>query len=115
IIFNRNLDHTPRQILGVSQDITIRKEAARRKLENERLGVALQKEQELSELKTNIMIRLAHEFRNPLAIILTSTQMIERYFDRLTDEKRQAAIEKIHIAIQRLTTLLNELSLTIDS
>ncbi len=65
------------------------KEAESRRLEFERLKVTLDKERELVTLKDRILMRLSHEFRTPLAIIRTSTEILTRYADRLTEEKRQ--------------------------
>ncbi len=65
------------------------KQAEARRLELERLKVTLDKERELVTLKDRILTRISHEFRTPLAIIRTSTEILTRYSDRLTEEKRQ--------------------------
>jgi signal transduction histidine kinase len=65
------------------------KNAETRRLELERLKVTLDKERDLVTLKDRILTRISHEFRTPLAIIRTSTEILTRYADRLTEEKRQ--------------------------
>jgi signal transduction histidine kinase len=65
------------------------KNAEARRLELERLKVTLDKERDLVTLKDRILTRISHEFRTPLAIIRTSTEILTRYADRLTEEKRQ--------------------------
>lgn len=65
------------------------KQSEARRLELERLKVTLDKERELVTLKDRILTRISHEFRTPLAIIRTSTEILTRYSDRLTEEKRQ--------------------------
>lgn len=65
------------------------KQAEARRLELERLKVTLDKERDLVTLKDRILTRISHEFRTPLAIIRTSTEILTRYADRLTEEKRE--------------------------
>lgn len=63
--------------------------AESRRLELERLKVTLDKERDLVTIKDRILTRISHEFRTPLAIIRTSTEILTRYADRLTEEKRE--------------------------
>jgi signal transduction histidine kinase len=65
------------------------KQAEARRLELERLRVTLDKERDLVTLKDRILTRISHEFRTPLAIIRTSTEILTRYADRLSEEKRE--------------------------
>ena len=65
------------------------KQAEARRLELERLKVMLEKERDLVTLKDRILTRISHEFRTPLAIIRTSTEILTRYADRLSEEKRE--------------------------
>ncbi|MEP6986125.1 MAG: ATP-binding protein [Chloroflexota bacterium] len=65
------------------------KQAEAGRLELERLKVMLEKERDLVTLKDRILTRISHEFRTPLAIIRTSTEILTRYADRLTEEKRE--------------------------
>ncbi len=65
------------------------KQAEARRLELERLKVTLDKERDLVTIKDRILTRISHEFRTPLTIIRTSTEILTRYADRLTEEKRE--------------------------
>ena len=47
------------------------------------LSAALKKEEELSRLKSRIIETVSHEFRTPLAVINTSSQLLQRGKDRL--------------------------------
>lgn len=86
----------------------LRAEIARRKrLENE-LRSALEKERELSELKSRILTTISHEYRTPLTTILSSTQLIEQYEARLTSEKKQKHFHRIYRAVEYLTKLVND-------
>ena len=53
------------------------------------LEVSLEKEAGLKQLKSNIITTVSHEFRTPLTIINTSTQLLFQHYARLTPEKRE--------------------------
>ncbi|HLP14962.1 MAG TPA: PAS domain-containing sensor histidine kinase [Bacteroidota bacterium] len=94
--------------LHIASDIT------RRKRTEEELLVALRKEKEVNELKTNVVTMVSHEFRTPMASILSSVEMLERYGKNWNDDKAQKAIkhyERVKDSIKRLTELLDEVLL----
>lgn len=49
---------------------------------------ALEKEQELNELKSRFVSMTSHEFRIPLATILSSTELLEHYSHKWGEEKK---------------------------
>lgn len=79
----------------------------------DRLEVTLEKEQELGEVRKQLMNTISHEFRTPLASILTSTEMLERYLDQLSPEKRQERLNRVKEQVQHLTLMLNDISTVI--
>ncbi len=101
----------------ISQDITVRKQAQEAvrvsQLEQARLRTSLEKEHELSELKSRMMLRIAHEFRTPLTIILSSLESLERYADRLTPEQRATKRQTMNLQIQKLTRMLDDIGLAV--
>lgn len=84
------------------RDVTQQKTAERE------LRSALRKEKELSELKTRFVAMVSHEFRTPLALIQTSTDLLYSYYDRISSERRNELIMRIQSQIQQLTTLLED-------
>lgn len=71
-----------------------------------------------SELKSDLLIsqqintlltRMSHEFRTPLAIIRTTSDLINMYKDRLTVEQRQERLHKINDQVDWLTTMLDDM------
>ncbi|MBI5960519.1 MAG: PAS domain S-box protein [Chloroflexi bacterium] len=87
------------------RDITERKRA-----EIELLN-ALQRERELSELKTRFVSMASHEFRTPLTTILSSLEILERYLERLTPEQKGKHFSQVHRAVGHMTELLDEVLL----
>lgn len=113
-VFLRDAEGRTQQILGVAQDVTERLAAQQAALDRERLLVALQKEQELSHLKTSLMQRISHEFRTPLAIIQTGAELLGRYLERLSTEQRLEQIDRIKHEIKHLAAMLDDLSLVVS-
>lgn len=95
----------------ISRDITERKAVEQSIIERERLQTALQKEQELSLLKSRMMTRISHEFRTPLAVILASTELLWHYGARMTPERRQEHFERIHSEIDGMSEMLRSIAL----
>ncbi len=66
----------------------------------------LASEKELGELKSHFIETVSHEFRTPMAIILMSAELLERYGHQATDEKKQQYAERIRSSIRRLDALI---------
>ncbi|NDJ62149.1 MAG: PAS domain-containing protein, partial [Chloroflexi bacterium] len=98
-------------IYGVVSDISVLKLAQSVQLEQERLQIAIAKERELSEVKTHFMSMVSHEFRTPLAMILSAAEMLERYFDQMNVAQRQDKLATIQAQIGHLRTMLDEVAL----
>lgn len=94
----------PQYILATFYDITHRKEA---ELE---IKNALAKEKELNELKSKFVSMVSHEFRTPLAAILSSSDLLELYWDKWTVEKRNSLLAKIKRSIKNLIEILNDVT-----
>ena len=88
--------------IGTITDITERKWA------EEEICKALEKEKELSELKSRFVSMTSHEFRTPLSTILSSSELIEHYSHKLPEEKKLTHLHRIQAAVQRMTQLLND-------
>lgn len=70
-------------------------------------------EAELTRIKTLFMTTISHEFRTPLATIMSSTELLERYLDRLTPTRRDECLAVIHVQVQHMKEILDDLSLLI--
>ncbi len=102
------------QLLAVNK--TLNNEIEERKIiENELLNVqsqiqaALSKERELNEMKENFITTVSHEYRTPLASILSSASLIAQYSSEDDLSKRLTHVEKIKKAANNLTALLTDI------
>jgi len=84
--------------------------AERQRLEEE-LRNALAKEKELGEFKSNIISVVSHEYRTPLATILSSTELLENYSHQWTQEKKQRHFQRIQSSVHHLTQLVSDVLL----
>jgi two-component system, LuxR family, sensor kinase FixL len=83
-------------------------EDALRKSENE-LRKSLQKEKDLSQLKSRFVTMASHEFRTPLSAILSSADLIELYSKRAdAEDKRLKHVARIKSSVNNLTNILND-------
>jgi signal transduction histidine kinase len=89
------------EILVVIRNITDRK-----KLENNLLK-ALEKEKELSLLKSQFVTMASHKFRTPLSTILSSVFLLENNTEADEQEKK-SYFDKIKRSVHNLTGLLND-------
>lgn len=91
------------RVAGIAEDITARKQV------EEETYKTLQKERELSDLKSRFVSMTSHEFRTPLTTIQSSAELLERYRDRFSPEKQLTHLHRIQIAVDRMTQMLNDI------
>ena len=123
-------DGTLREVVVIHHDITELKQAeetmrrlneileervatrtAELRASEENLRVALDAERQLNLLKTSFVGMVSHEFRTPLAIIQTATELLSRHHDRLSSEQREQFTGSILSAVQRMTGMMEHILL----
>jgi PAS domain S-box-containing protein len=87
--------------------VIIRNISQRKRIEQE-LQQALEKEKELSELKSRFVSMASHEFRTPLSTVLSSTYLIEKYTTADEQPKREKHLQRIVSSANMLTDILND-------
>ncbi|WP_432807893.1 histidine kinase dimerization/phospho-acceptor domain-containing protein [Pantanalinema sp. GBBB05] len=78
------------------------------------IAAALLKSSSLNQLKTDFVIRVNHEFRTPLTVIATATELLKLDHTQLSDQQRQHCFQQIHLAIVRLLHLLETALMPIE-
>jgi PAS domain S-box-containing protein len=66
----------------------------------------LSREQELNELKSRFLSMISHEFRTPLTIISTSSQILEGYYDKLNEREKKEYLNRILKTVDIMKDLL---------
>ena len=99
-VYNKNGILT--NFIVVQTDITDYK-----KLEQQ-LRESLEKEKELNELKSRFVSMTSHEFRTPLSTILSSSELLENYGHKWTEDKQIKHLHRIQTAVNHMTNLLND-------
>jgi signal transduction histidine kinase len=69
---------------------------------------ALIREKELTQLKSQFVSIVSHEFRNPLSIVLTSIDLLETYDQTLSTEDKQRYLRQARNSVGLMTQLLEE-------
>ncbi|AFZ11976.1 GAF sensor hybrid histidine kinase [Crinalium epipsammum PCC 9333] len=73
-----------------------------------KLRQLLEKEKELSALKSRFVTMTSHEFRTPMSTILSSTELLEHFSHKLSEEKKSQHFQRIQSAIKNMTQLLED-------
>ncbi len=70
---------------------------------------ALRRQQELNLLRSRFVSMTSHEFRTPLATILTSAELLKYYDARLSAEEKAEVIGSIETGVERMTVMLDKM------
>ena len=73
-----------------------------------KLREALDKEKKLGELKSRFVSMASHEFRTPLAAILSSVSLIKKYNERGILDHQEKHFKRIKNSVGNLTSILND-------
>ncbi|WP_304235220.1 PAS domain-containing sensor histidine kinase [Jiulongibacter sediminis] len=74
-----------------------------------KLDQSLKKERELNQLKSRFISTASHEFRTPLATVLSSLSLVEKYTSIGKPEKVNRHIDRIKKSVRNLTEILDDL------
>jgi PAS domain S-box-containing protein len=71
----------------------------------------LEKEHQISEMKTRFISLTSHEFRTPMAAALGSVEILANHLDRLDPAKRTELLARIASSLHRMDEMLDEMLL----
>jgi PAS domain S-box-containing protein len=72
------------------------------------LSEALDKERELSEIKSRFVSMASHEFRTPLSTVLSSASLLAKYTGAGDQDKRDKHINRIKDSVKHLNDILED-------
>jgi PAS domain S-box-containing protein len=72
---------------------------------------ALEQQKELNELRSRFVAMTSHEFRTPLATILSSADLLQNYSDRIAPSERTDILKTIEGGVHRMTRMLDRVLL----
>jgi PAS domain S-box-containing protein len=70
---------------------------------------ALVREVDLSVMKTRFISMASHEFKTPIAIIMSSAELLEHYLGTLSEEERVGAVRDIQSAAKRMRSMMEDM------
>ncbi len=94
---------------GAPANLFFLRDTTQRWLLDEQLKAMLARERELGELKSRLVAMASHEFRTPLAAILSSAELIEHYGDKISAAEQHSIMAELVAGAQRLQVLLDDL------
>ncbi|WP_027390569.1 PAS domain S-box protein [Chrysiogenes arsenatis] len=89
--------------------VTYVTDITKRKRYEEELLRSLRQQEELNELKSTFVQMVSHEFRTPLAGIMGSAELLKKYLERLSPERRTEHLETILGGVQRMVFMMEEI------
>lgn len=87
--------------------VFIRDISQRKRMEAETVAM-LEKERQISEMKTRFISVTSHEFRTPMAAVVGSAELLANHIERLTPAKRREILDRILNSMHRMTEMLED-------
>lgn len=87
-------------------------EVEERKRAEDRVQQSLERERELSDLRSRLIATLSHEFRTPLSLIVMASEAIEYRYDLLDANAKERKFNQIRSSVDRITQILDDALMT---
>jgi PAS domain S-box-containing protein len=87
----------------IFEEITVQKRSEKL------VAASLEKERQVSEMKTRFISITSHEFRTPMATVMMSAELLINHFDRFAQPKRLEMLGRIMSSVHRMTEMLDEM------
>jgi signal transduction histidine kinase len=89
-------------------NLLLQSEVDERKRAHSDLARALESEKELNALKSNFVNVVSHEFRTPLGVILSSSEILDTYLDTLSPAERAEHMRDIKECTRYMSGLMED-------
>jgi PAS domain S-box-containing protein len=73
------------------------------------VAASLEKERQVSEMKTRFISTTSHEFRTPMATAMMSAELLINHYDRIAQPKRLEMLGRIMSSMHRMTEMLDDM------
>ncbi|HYF20503.1 MAG TPA: PAS domain S-box protein [Ramlibacter sp.] len=87
-------------------------DVTQRRRDEEEVRSTVARERELSELKSRFVAVASHEFRTPLAAILSSVELLDDYGTRMPEAERREVVGLVKQAVARMNGMVEQVLLT---
>ena len=101
----------PTEIDGLQNFVYIGRDISDQKRVAAEMTKALEQERELRKLKSEFVSMASHEFRTPLTVIISSTELLRRYGHIWPEQKKLTHYHRIESSVKRMTVLLDDVLL----
>jgi signal transduction histidine kinase len=82
-----------------------------RKKSEDQIRDALEQQKQLNELRSRFVSMTSHEFRTPLAAIMSAEELLRHYGDRLPKAERDEILDSIAQGVQRMSRMMDRVLL----
>jgi PAS domain S-box-containing protein len=96
------------EINGEDHLLVMMVDISQRKQAEAELHRTLAREMELSQLKSNFVSMVSHEFRTPLGIIQSSAELLRDFYQRMSTAERNDQLESITRNTRRMAGMMEE-------
>ncbi len=96
------------EVVLIVREVTESRRAHETLVRAELMNAEIGRERELVQLKENFISMISHEFRTPLAVIMSSIETLEYYSDRMTPERRLEKLHKVKAQTEYMSELMNQ-------
>jgi signal transduction histidine kinase len=113
LIFAIRIRRVEQMLVVTVRDVTEARQNEVIQRELQRLTIQLDKERELNDLRATLMSTISHEFRTPLTVIMNNAEILDRYYQRLSDKQREERVLGIKEHVVQMRTMLENISFVI--